>query len=201
MINRYYIVDDFFNNPDQLVEIALESAHKQKPSGNYAGVTTPQSFLSEQQRDILQKLTQEPSINSSTDANGKIRFTKEKDSFKQYIHVDLSTITKWAGVVYLSKDHPKVDGTTFWKHLRTGLEEMPKTREALAEHGWYTKDDLRNFLETDGVNESLWKKTFTVPYKYNRLVLFRPWVFHAPGPAFGNTLDAARKVQTLFLGN
>lgn len=201
MINRYYIVDDFFNNPDQLVEIALESAQKQKPSGNYAGVTTPQSFLSEQQRDILQKLTQEPSINSSTDANGKIRFTKEKDSFKQYIHVDLSTITKWAGVVYLSKDHPKVDGTTFWKHLRTGLEEMPKTREELAEHGWYTKDDLRNFLETDGVNESLWKKTFTVPYKYNRLVLFRPWVFHAPGPAFGNTLDAARKVQTLFLGN
>lgn len=201
MINRYYIIDDFFKNPEQLVEAALESAARQTPSGNYAGVTTSETFLSEQQRVILQQITQEPSIRPSTDANGKIRFTKEKDSFRQYIHVDLSTITKWAGVVYLSKEHPKVDGTTFWKHLRTGLEEMPKTREGLSEQGWTTKEDLRDFLETDGVNESLWKKTFTVPYKFNRLVLFRPWVFHAPGPAFGDTLNTARVVQTLFLGN
>lgn len=202
MLNRYYIVDDFFRNPDQIVEAAIESVQGQAPGGNYAGLTTAETFLGEPQRDIFQLVTQEPSINSSTDANGKIRFTRPQDSFKQYIHFDASTATKWAGVVYLSKDHPAgIDGTTFWKHLRTGLEEVPKTREVLDKYGWKTKTDLRNFLEAEGIDESLWEKTFTLPYKYNRLVLFRPWLFHAPGPAFGDTLDNCRKVQTLFLGN
>ncbi len=202
MLNRYYIVDDFFTNPDQIVEAAIESVQGQAPGGNYAGLTTAQAFLGERERDIFQAVTQEQSINSSTDANGKIRFTRPQDSFKQYIHFDASTKTKWAGVVYLSKDYPAaIDGTTFWKHLRTGLEEVPKTREGLDKYGWKTKEDLGNFLETEGVDESLWEKTFTLPFKYNRLVLFRPWMFHAPGPAFGDTLDACRKVQTLFLGN
>lgn len=201
MLNRYYIVDDFFNNPEQLVEVAIESLEGQSPSGNYAGVMTAQAYLGEPQRDIFQRLTQEQSINSSTDANGKIRFTKAQDSFKQYIHFDASVDTKWAGVVYLSEDHPSVDGTTFWKHRRTGLEEIPKTREGLSKQGWNSSEDLKDFLETDGVDESLWEKTLTVPYKYNRLVLFRPWMFHAPGPAFGDTLNTSRIVQTLFLGN
>ena len=39
-----------------------------------------------------------------------------------------------------------------------------------------------------------------IPYKYNRLVLFRPWMFHSPGVNFGDTLESCRKVQTLFLG-
>jgi len=156
MLNRYYIVDDFFNNPEQLVEAAIESVEENSPGGNYAGIMTPTAFLGEPQRDIFQRLTLEPSINSSTDANGRIRFTKAQDSFKQYIHFDAGTKTKWAGVIYLSKDHPAVDGTSFWKHLRTGLEEIPKTVEGFKKYGWNSKEDLKHFLETDGVDESLW---------------------------------------------
>jgi len=46
----------------------------------------------------------------------------------------------------------------------------------------------------------LWETTFTVPYKYNRLVLFRPWLFHSPGESFGDTLQSSRIVKTLFPG-
>lgn len=201
MLNRYYVVDDFFNNPEQLVEAAIESVDEQASVENYAGATSSQAFLGEPQRDYFQQLTLEPSINSSTNLNGRVRFTKAQDSFKQYIHFDGFAKTKWAGVIYLSKDHPTVDGTSFWKHLRTGLEEVPRTLEELSKHGWNSKEGLKDLLETDGVDESLWEKTLTVPYRYNRLVLFRPWMFHAPGPAFGDTLNTSRKVLTLFLGN
>lgn len=109
--------------------------------------------------------------------------------------------TKWAGVVYLSKEHPKVDGTCFWRHKRTGMEVAPNTVEGFAKYGWSGYPDLKEFLETEGLDESLWEKTFAVPYKYNRLVLFRPWLLHSPGPAFGDTLDNCRVVQTIFLGN
>jgi len=202
MLNRYIIVDDFYNNPDELVRVALSSMREEdSPDGGYAGVMTTSSFLGENLRDAFQKLTQEPSINSSTNANGRLRFTRANDSFKFHIHYDVDVETKWAGVVYLSKNHPKADGTCFWRHLRTGLEVAPNTVEGFAKYGWKNFRDLKAFLETEGLDESLWEKTFSIPYKYNRLVLFRPWLLHSPGPAFGDTLENCRKVQTLFLGN
>jgi len=202
MLNRFIIVDDFYNNPDEMVQVALESLNEaDSPTGNYAGVMTTKYFLGEPLRDIFQKLTLESTINSSTNANGRLRFTRANDTFKFHIHYDVDMQTKWAGVVYLSKEHPKVDGTCFWRHLRTGLEIAPNTVEGFAKYGWKNFNDLRDFLQTEGLDESLWEKTFTVPYKYNRLVLFRPWMLHSPGPAFGDTLQNCRIVQTLFFGN
>lgn len=202
MRDRYIVVDDFYSDPDGLVNAALESIKKEElPRGAYAGVMTAQNFLGEQLRDIFQKLTLEPSINSSTNANGKIRFTLPEDPFKFHIHYDVDLDTKWAGVVYLSKNHPETEGTSFWRHKRTGLEVAPNTVEGFAEYGWRNFEDLRAFLETEGLDESLWEKTLTIPYKYNRLVLFRPWLLHSPGPAFGDSLESSRIIQTLFLGN
>lgn len=202
MLNRYIIVDDFYNEPEKLVQVALDSVREEQlPRGNYAGIMTTKSYLGEQHREIFKKLTMEPSIDSSTNANGKIRFTKPDDPFKFHIHYDVDMETKWAGVIYLSKNHPETDGTSFWRHKRTGLEIAPNTVEGFNKYGWKSFEDLRSFLETEGIDESLWEKTLTVPYKYNRLVLFRPWMLHSPGPAFGDTLENCRVIQTLFLGN
>ena len=202
MRDRYIIIDDFYDNPDELVKVALSSMKEEdSPTGNYAGVMTTEAFFGPQHSEIFKQLTQEPSIGSSTNANGRLRFTRANDSFKMHIHFDVENTTRWAGVVYLSKEHPVTDGTCFWKHLRTGLEAAPNTVEGFAKHGWSSFTDFRTFLEEEGLDESLWEKTFTVPYKYNRLVLFRPWLLHSPGPSFGDTLESCRIVQTLFLGN
>jgi len=202
MRDRFIIVDDFYNHPDKLVEVALSRFKEEdSPTGGYAGAMTTESYLSDEHRKIFQQFTGEPSINSSTNANGRIRFTRENDPYQFHIHYDVEQGTKWGGVVYLSKDHPKTDGTCFWRHLRTGLEVAPNTLEGFAKYGWKDFHDLKAFLETEGIDESLWEKTLTIPYKYNRLVLFRPWLLHSPGPAFGDTIENSRKVQTLFLGN
>ena len=202
MLNRYIIIDDFYNEPDQLVQIALDSlSEKDSPTGNYAGLMTTESFFGDQHREILKQLTLEPSIDSSTNANGRLRFTRANDTFKMHIHFDVENTTRWAGVLYLSKNHPKVDGTCFWKHLKTGLEAAPNTPEGFAKHGWKDFRDFRTFLATEGLDESLWEKQLVIPYKYNRLVLFRPWLLHSPGPSWGDTAENSRIVQTLFLGN
>jgi hypothetical protein len=104
-------------------------------------------------------------------------------------------------VVYLSKNRPTVDGTIFWKHKPTGLEEIPRTEEGLAKFGLNNQGGIKNLLKNEGVDESYWEKTLAVPYRYNRLVLFRPWLFHSPGEAWGDTLATSRLVQTLFLGD
>lgn len=202
MRNRFIIVDDFYNDPDGLVQAALDSIKEEKlPRGAYAGVMTTATFLGEPLRQAFQKLTLEPSMNSSTNANGRIRFTLPNDPFKFHIHYDVDMETKWAGVVYLSRNHPKTEGTAFWRHKRTGLEIAPNTVEGFSRYGWRDFSDLRDFLETEGLDESLWEKTLSIPYKFNRLILFRPWLLHSPGPAFGDSLENSRVIQTIFLGN
>ena len=201
MRDRFYIVDDFYGNPDKLVDAAFDAVEAVDSVGNYAGRMTDVAFMAPQIQDYLKQLLMEPSVESSTKLNGRIRFTQQGDSFKQHIHFDAGIHHRWSGVVYLSKEHPEVDGTCFWKHKRTGLEQVPLTHEGLEEQGWHTAKDLQKFLETEGVDESKWTKTMVVPYRYNRLVLFRPWVFHSPGPSFGDSLQSSRLVQTIFLRN
>src|SRR5690606_39145918 len=136
-----------------LVKVALESMREEdSPTGNYAGAMTVQSYLTEQHREIFKKLTLEPSINSSTNANGRIRFTRANDTFRFHIHYDVDVETRWAGVIYLSKEHPNVDGTNFWRHRRTGLEIAPNTPEGFAKYGWRNFHDLKAFLETEGID-------------------------------------------------
>ena len=56
MINRYFVVDDFYNDPDRLVEAALKSQRDAASRGNYAGVMTKESFLSNTQREFFRAI-------------------------------------------------------------------------------------------------------------------------------------------------
>ena len=202
MFNRYLIIDDFYSNPEEIVEKALASTTKEEaPQGHPRGLMTTDFFLGQALRELFQKFTLEPSIVSSTDANGRILFTREGDGAVFQVHCNARMQTKWTGVIYLSKDNPAVEGTCFWKHLPTGLEVAPTTPEGLKRYGWNSFEELETSMEDEGKDESKWQKTLTIPYKFNRMVLFRPWQFHSHGPGFGDSLQSARKVQTLFFGS
>lgn len=198
IFDRMYIVDNFYTDPDQIRNYALTMNRGTESDGNYAGVMTNDTFLTQEHLDIIGELVGQKVI-PSTIFTGKFRFTKEGDESKQDIHFDPGDNNcAWAGVVYLTPNVTQTDGTIFWKHKRTGLESIPRNLEGINQYGWKDVNDLKQFLETEGNDHSLWEKTFTVPYKYNRLVLFRPWMFHSPGPAFGDTLESSRSVQTFF---
>ena len=122
----------------------------------------------------------------------------------QYIHFDPAPGQIWAGLVYLSlqQDIDSAESTTnhcgteFWQHRRTGLDCIPLCQDQQRRHGFH---DLRVFLETDGLDPSLWNQTLYVPPRFNRMVLFRPWMFHSPGHGFGTTRENCRLVQLFFL--
>lgn len=198
IFERMYIVDGFYKNPEQIRDYALSMHRNSETQGNYAGVMTSDNFLTQEHIDTISQLVGHY-VTPSTVFTGKFRFTKEGDQYKQDIHFDPGDNNcAWAGVVYLTPDVVSTDGTTFWKHKRTGLESIPRTLEGINQHGWKDERDLKVFLDTEGMDHSYWDKTMSVPYKYNRLVLFRPWMFHSPGPAFGDTIENSRLVQTFF---
>ena len=198
MKNRIIIIDDFYGDPDAYVEMVKAKSRETESAGNYAGIMTHDSLMTPEHHQIYQDLTGDK-LKPGTRFTGKVRWTTVDDEAKQDIHFDVGDgMLAWASVVYLTKDHPETDGTIFWKHKRTGLEEIPMTQEGIEQYGWHNTDDLKEFLDTDGMDHSLWTRTLTVPYRYNRMVLFRPWLFHSPGPAFGTSVDDARSVQTFF---
>ena len=198
IFERVYIVDDFYFDPDMIRNFALSQEKNDETDGNYAGIMTHNSFLTQEHIDTFSQLVGH-SVRPSTSFTGKFRFTKKNDTYKQDIHFDPGDDnTAWAGVVYLTPNVDNTEGTVFWKHKRTGLDSIPRTLEGIKEHGWNGVEDLQKFLETEGLDYSYWIKTLSVPYKYNRLVLFRPWMFHSPGPAFGDSLETSRLIQTFF---
>lgn len=200
IFDRFCIVDNFYTDPDFVRNLALSLPKEETSRGNYAGIMSFDSFLTNEHLEAIGALLNHP-VAPSTQFSGNFRFTKSTDSFKQDIHFDPGDSNCFcAGVCYLTPNHPtNADGTIFWKHNKTGLESIPLTSEGIQHYGWNDTNDLKLFLETDGIDHSLWTRTLTIPFKYNRLVLFRPWLFHSPGAAFGNTFEDCRLIQTFFL--
>lgn len=196
IFDRTIIVDNFYDDPDMVRHYALQRQTEEHSQGNYGGVMTNERFVTEEHIIAFSQLTGH-GVKQGTGLNGKFRFTQEKDTYKQLIHFDVGDNLAWAGVIYLTPTEHD-EGTIFYKHKRTGLGEIPRTQDGIDAHGWDSPDDLKVFLDTDGVDETLWSREMIVPYRYNRLVMFRPWLFHAPGRAFGDTLETSRLVQTFF---
>lgn len=194
--DRMFIVDNFYTNPEAIRQYAIQQEKEDESGGNYAGVMTNNSFITPEHLETIGHLVGHP-VEPGTGLCGKFRFTKENDTYSQDIHFDPGERLVWAGVWY-GTPGIETDGTIMWRHKRTGLESIPLTQEGIEKHGWYGVPDLKTFLETDGIDHSLWEKTLTLPYRYNRLVLFRPWMFHSPGKAFGDTLENCRLIQTFF---
>jgi hypothetical protein len=199
MFNRYLIIDDFYSNPEEIVETALKSDRDAAtPAGHEPGMLTRNFFLGQPLRELFQKLTLEAAIVSSAEANGRILFNETNPNPEFRVYCDSRMRTMWTGVIYLSPENPGVDGTCFWRHQQTGLDVAPTTSKGLNKFGWESFEALDAFMDREGRDESLWKKTLTVPYKFNRLVLFRPWQFHSHGPGFGDSPETCRIVQTLY---
>lgn len=197
----YHIIDNFYTNPESIRNFALAMDRNTTSDGKYAGVMTTSSFITPEHLAAFSKITGE-SMTPNTSFTGKFRFTKTTDTYTQDIHFDPGENNcAWAGIIYLTPNIEQTDGTIFWKHKRTGLDEIPRTMPGLQQYGWNSTDSLRQFLETEGIDHTLWERTLTIPYKFNRLVLFRPWLFHSPGPAFGDNIESSRLVQTFFFRN
>lgn len=53
-------------------------------------------------------------------------------------------------------------------------------------------------LSADSSKDDAWECTMSVPMRFNRLVLLRPWLWHTAGPGFGDSLASGRLVYLLF---
>lgn len=82
------------------------------------------------------------------------------------------------------------------------MERIPMNPAEGAASNYGDYEEIRsNIIYGDGLDRSLWDRYCFVPAKYNRLVLFSPYLLHSHGANFGDKLENARLVQLFFYKN
>lgn len=189
------IVDDFMDNAEVLREAALKLTYPPQ-EGAFPGRNSQERINIPGMDEEVSRLVGEPLAALPHLSHAKSRLTLAADKGRAKVHIDES---HWSGILYLSRPEDCHGGTEFFRHLRTNTDHAPVDASELAALGYSSQAEMYgDIVETDSLDDSAWERTMTVPMRFNRLVLLRPWLWHTAGPGFGDTPDNGRLVYLLF---
>ena len=191
------IIDDFLTDP--LVARAKALALDYDPAfkdGNYPGLLSTQPLpipgLDDAvSRTIGAKLKPQPGT-----SHGHCRLTLVADKGLSGVHIDPCF---YSGILYLNLPGHCRGGTEFYRHKRTGLDRVPMDAGQMLAAGYIDANQLiEEVVNSDTLKPSKWEKQFTVPMRFNRLILFSPWMFHNSARGFGSSKENGRLVHLMF---
>lgn len=197
MTPSFIMVDDFVANPHELRRQALGLGYEPKPAGaNYPGTTSARALPIKGIDDYVSRLTGLKLTGAPGTLHGHCRLTLKNDRGRSGVHIDPAA---WSGILYLTPPEHCRGGTDFYRHRRTGLDRVPATAEGIHAAGY---PDINRLVEDVVNRETLkpaaWEKSFTAPMRFNRLILFSPWMFHNSAAGFGAGPDDGRLVYLMF---
>ena len=196
MHTTFLVVDDFLDNAEALRTQALALDYPAE-QGQFPGRNSLQRINIDGLTEAISGLVGERLEPAPPpQSHAKTRLTFASDKGRGRVHVDES---HWSGILYLSRPEDCCGGTEFFRHRGTGLDRFPFSSEELAEAGFRDAADAHHgLIERDGTDDSAWDQTMTVPMRFNRLLLLRPWLFHTAGPGFGDRPENGRLVYLMF---
>jgi len=196
MLPAFMMIDDFLANPDAARDAALRLGYDAATKhGNFPGLLSDRPLvidgLEEQVGALIgHKLTPAPGT-----SHNHCRLTLRGDRGVSGVHVDPCF---YSGILYLSRPEDCRGGTDFFRHRRTGLDRVPSHDQMLAAGYADPNRLIDEVVNADTTKPAKWDRTFTAPMRYNRLILFSPWMFHNSAPGFGDRAENGRLVHLMF---
>lgn len=181
-----WIVDNFYENPDEVRKFALEQEYVEGGFGRgFIGRRTEQQFLfpglKERFEEIIGKKITEW---ESHGMNGRFQIAWSGEPL--VYHCDSQ---KWGGMLYLNPDAPYQCGTTLYAHKQT------RARTYYNE-GWDASwKDVPGDCHLDGTH---FEPVDVMGNVYNRLVIFDASAIHSASEYFGTVKENARLWQMFF---
>jgi len=183
--NGFWVVDNFYANPDDIREFALAQEYHQGGLGKgYIGRRTFRQFLfpglkEEFERIMGKKITawEEHSM------NGMFQYSMEGEPL--VYHCDAQ---KWAAMIYLTPDAPLETGTGSFALKGTTIFHNSQEGIMAAFRG----DGAQN------LDKTLFEPVDSIGNVYNRLVIFNAGYLHAALGYFGYKPENARLWQMFF---
>jgi len=180
MDKNIFIVDNFYDNPDDVRNFALNNVEYKADLRWYKGIRSVNTYRSEELRKTFEKIMGETIKNWDHGYNGCFQITTAEDP--QVYHYDEQ---KWAAMIYLSPNAPLESGTRTHRSKITGLRHSEQQGiDASFVGGFYdsTKFDLMD----------------SAANIYNRLVIMNAKMIHSAGPYFGNSKETGRLTHLFF---
>lgn len=186
------IIDDFYDDPDSIRDIALSSEYfEDKKSlghkfGNapWPGKMSKQTYAPTWIDLKISKLLNKNIRQLRQIDTGAFRISKEGTQSSNMLHADGADDGLYAGVLYLSKNREDTPGTIFYKH------KLTNTDKAL------NQEHLDQLMINDEFNQlDKWTVHTVSNIVYNRFLLYPANKFHGIGPVFGDRDDNARIIQ------
>jgi Family of unknown function (DUF6445) len=196
MYTSFLVVDDFLDNAEALRQYALTLDYPPQDA-LFPGRNSLQRINIEGLAGTVSSIVGEALVPAPPpESHAKTRLTLAGDKGRGRVHVDKS---HWSGILYLSGPQDCCGGTEFFRHKATGLDHFPFSKQELDRCGFQSHADAhRVLIDEDGTDESAWEPLMTVPMRFNRLLLLRPWLFHTAGPGFGDRPENGRLVYLMF---
>lgn len=181
------VIDNFFNDPDKVRDLALKCNYGPSPTGDWPGQRTELLHIVDENfyknfclkiisifydtnyhnvnmecRAYFQKIT-------SLDNNPK------SNKNKGWIHADDQI---FAGIIYLNPEISFDKGTSIY-HTKSNFDQKEIYNLSKAKHRFYLKNDDSNYDECFTKLSSYFDETINVKHVYNRLVLIDGTSWHA----------------------
>lgn len=194
MYQSFIVVDDFYPNPQEIRQLALSFDYPEVSGPRtYPGRNSAAAFVAPGLDGAVSRVVGEPlvGIDDGMSSHGRFRITLAGETGRYRVHVD-PTALSWVGVVYLNASEQCCGGTAFYRHKALQSDRTPLDQCEMTACG---HANVAALLRAEGNDTSRWEHLMTVPMRFNRLVLYRPWLWHSAGEPFGDSLENGRLVQ------
>ena len=194
---QHMIVDDFFRDPMSIRDIALKSDFPDRHANEvYPGRNAGQLLNVQGINQMICNIVQERLVPVQNSSHLRPRLALEGDVGQNMsVHMDMC---HWSAIVYLSLDEYCQGGTHFFRHNQTGWEMAPVWPGMAEAAGYPTPDAALKAVMAQTNDPNAWTETMMLPMKFNRLVLFRGYLWHDAGRSFGTTKENGRLILPLF---
>lgn len=196
MVPHVFVIDDFLSNPEAVRAEALTLNYSVQ--GRFPGLNSVEKIRLQGLDQVISALVREPVRAPWTNdfSHGSCRLALASDNQPGRIHIDQS---HWSGILYLSRPEDCRGGTEFYRHTRTGTDRVPMDADGLKAIGYSDYKELQHdILDKDALDRSKWELTYTVPMRFNRLVLLQPHYWHTSGAGFGDSIENGRLIYLMF---
>jgi len=188
------VVDEFYPDPVEVRRMALASDYPETSAPRtYPGRNSDRKYMPPGLDEVVSRLVGSP-VAGNLDPNaghGGFRITLAGEPSRYLVHVDPPLLT-WVGVIYLNPPEQCRGGTAFFRHKGLNSDRTPLTEDELRAYG---PASMAALMQQDGNDPAKWEHLMTVPMRFNRLILYRPWLWHSSGEAFGTTRETGRLIQ------
>lgn len=189
------VIDDFLKRPHEMRDRGLAAVYPEVHDAPYPGRNSTELFELRGLNKLVSEITRQTLVPAPNMAHGAFRLSLAGEVGSGGVHIDPC---HWTCILYLSAPEDCRGGTDFFRHRATRTirapvfpgerEELPVTWESVC----------RDMDRANAKDSSRWEHVRNVPMRFNRFLIFRPWLYHDAGPGFGTHAENGRLIYVAF---